>query len=129
MVAGVLIDYTDCRCTVQELVEAAVSSEQLLSLEHRLALWRDRITLTVITLHEHGITLTTPEFGSTIREENMEVDQHDQVWLPLSFGAVSVVVGQDELEHQKSDMDELRAVFDERLPNQIIEARKRLTPA
>ncbi|KAK4959062.1 hypothetical protein LTR10_003861 [Elasticomyces elasticus] len=129
MVAGVLIDYTDCRCTVHELVEAAVSSEQLLSLEHRLALWRDRITLTVTTLHEHGITLTTPEFGSTIREENMEVDQHDQVWLSLSFGTVSVVVGQDELEHQKSDMDELRAVFDERLPNRVIEARSRSTPA
>ncbi|KAK5682574.1 hypothetical protein LTS10_005702 [Elasticomyces elasticus] len=129
MVAGVLIDYTDCRCTVHELVEAAVSTEQLLSLERRLALWRNRITLTVTTLHEHGITLTTPEFGSTIREENMEVDQHDQVWLPLSFGTVSVVVRQDKLEHQKSDMDELRTVFDERLPNRIIEARRRSTPA
>ena len=129
MVAGVLIDYVDHRSTVRGLIEAAVSAEQLLSLEHKLALWRDRITLTVTTLHKHGITLTTPDSGSTIHELNMEVDRHDQVWLPLSFGTVSIAVGRGELEYQRSDMNELSAVFDERLPGQIVEARRHLAPA
>ncbi|KAK1058266.1 hypothetical protein LTR74_013552 [Friedmanniomyces endolithicus] len=129
LVAGVLINYIDSGSSVQGLVEAAVSAEQLLSLEHKLALWRDRVTLTVTTLHEHGITLTTSEYGSTIHELNIEVNQHDQVYMPLSFGTVSIGVGQDELEHKTSDMNELRAVFDERLPSLIIEARRRLTRA
>ncbi|KAK0767988.1 hypothetical protein LTR59_018007 [Friedmanniomyces endolithicus] len=129
LVAGVLTDYIDSGSSVQGLVEAAVSAEQLLSLEHKLALWRDRVALTVTTLHEHGITLTTSEYGSTIHELNIEINQHDQVYMPLSFGTVSIGVGQGELEHRTSDMNELSAVFDERLPNLINEARRRLTPA
>ncbi|KAK0361465.1 hypothetical protein LTR91_008375 [Friedmanniomyces endolithicus] len=126
---SVLTDYIDSGSSVQGLVEAAVSAEQLLSLEHKLALWRDRVALTVTTLHEHGITLTTSEYGSTIHELNIEINQHDQVYMPLSFGTVSIGVGQGELEHRTSDMNELSAVFDERLPNLINEARRRLTPA
>ncbi|KAK1822998.1 hypothetical protein LTR12_002524 [Friedmanniomyces endolithicus] len=129
LVAGVLIDYIDSGSSVQGLVEAAVSAEQLLLLEHKLALWRDRVTLTITTLHEHGITLTTSEYGSTIHELNIEVNQHDQVYMLLSFGTVSIGVGQDELEHKTSDMNELRVVFDERIPNLIVEARRRLTRA
>ena len=77
-------------------IEASVSTEQLQSLQQRLALWRKRIELTVTTLHEHGITLTTPVYGSTIYELNLEVDSQDEVWLPLSYGTVSIGKGGGE---------------------------------
>lgn len=125
MIAGALLEYVNYKSSLRSLVTEATSNHRLEKVEQKLMLWQDSLRSTVATLHGQGIGLSTSEYGSTINEGNIQVDQKGQIWLPFAFGTTSIgaEVGPGQ---KRSDMDNIDAVFKERLPSLISKARARL---